>query len=99
MSESRSGRRRMTLIVIAGVCAIAVFLLAALTTSIFQRKQEAKNPYVRLVEVNEDTTNPAAWGVNWAREYQDCKQTADVTKRASAVPKRCRPKRRPPVHG
>ena len=40
----------------------SVFLLAALLTSIFQRKQEAKNPYVRLVEVNEETTDPGRLG-------------------------------------
>ena len=33
---------------------------------------------MRLVEVNEETTDPAAWGVNWAREYDDYKRTAEV---------------------
>jgi len=67
------------LIGIAVVCAALVFLLAGLLTSIIERKQEAKNPYVRLVEVSEETTDPAAWGVNWAREYDDYKRTAEVT--------------------
>src|SRR3954471_1739240 len=82
MSGSRSGldRRRVTIFAaIAGVCALAVFLLGALLTSVFQRKQEAKNPYVRLVEVREETTDPAAWGINWAREYEDYKRTAEVS--------------------
>ena len=55
-----------------------MFLIAGLLTSIFERKQEAKNPYVRLVEVNEETTDPAAWGVNWPREYDDYQRTAEV---------------------
>jgi len=83
MSDSRSGldRRRVTVYaLIAGICAVAVFLVAGLLTSIFQRKQEAKNPYVRLVEVKEETTDPAAWGINWAREYDDYKRTAEVTR-------------------
>src|SRR3954471_1687876 len=82
MSGSRSGldRRRVTIFAaIAGVCALAVFLIAGLLTSVFQRKQEAKNPYVRLVEVREETTDPAAWGINWAREYEDYKRTAEVS--------------------
>ena len=58
----------------------ADFLAAGLLTSVFERKQEAKNPYVRLVEVSEDTTDPSAWGVNWAREYDDYKRTSEVTK-------------------
>src|SRR4029453_13197465 len=83
MNESRANdnRRRMgVLVAIAAICALLVFLVAGLLTSIFQRKQEAKNPYVRLVEVSEETTDPAAWGVNWAREYDDYKRTADVTR-------------------
>ena len=82
MSDSRSGldRRRLAIFAgIAGACAVAVFLLGALLTSIVQRKQEAKNPYVRLVEVREETTDPAAWGINWAREYDDYKRTAEAT--------------------
>src|SRR4029078_958650 len=83
MSDSRSGldRRRVTVYaLIAGICAVAVFLVAGLLTFIFPREQEAKNPVLRLVEVKEETTDPAAWGINWAREYDDYKRTAEVTK-------------------
>ena len=82
MTESPTPRRRPAamLIMIALICAVLVFIVAALLTSIFDRKQEAKNPYVRLVEVNEETTDPAAWGVNWPRAFDDYKRTAEVTK-------------------
>src|SRR5688500_11571489 len=83
MNESRAtgSRRRIgVLVAIAAVCAVLMFLVAGLLTSIFERKQEGRNPYVRLVEVGEETTDPAAWGVNWAREYDDYKRTADVTR-------------------
>jgi nitrite reductase (cytochrome c-552) len=62
------------------LCAIAVFLVLALLMNIFERKQEARNPYVRLVEVSEETTSPEPWGMNWAREYDDYKRTVDVTR-------------------
>src|SRR5262245_22944462 len=61
-------------------CAALVFLVTALLMNIFQRKQEAKNPYVRLVEVTEETTDPAPWGTNWSREYDDYQRTSDPTK-------------------
>src|SRR5262245_23626233 len=83
MSEGQreSGRRTAgLLIVIAVTCALMVFLVAGLLTSIFQRKQEARNPYVRLVEVSEETTDPAAWGVNWARQFDAYRRTAETTK-------------------
>src|SRR4051794_34718296 len=80
-SQRTTGRRKAGILVaIAVVCALLVFLVTGLLTSIFERKQEARNPYVRLVEVNEDTTDPAAWGVNWAREYDDYKRTSESTK-------------------
>src|SRR6188474_1827978 len=81
MSESRSGSRRTTwLLAITAISAVMVFLVVALLMSIFERKQEARNPYVRLVEVNEETTDPSAWGTNWAREYDDYKRTAEASR-------------------
>jgi nitrite reductase (cytochrome c-552) len=77
--QSKTRRRVLTLAVVAA-CAVAVFLIAGLLTSIFERKQEAKNPYVRLVEVREETTDPAAWGVNWPREFDAYKRTAEITR-------------------
>jgi nitrite reductase (cytochrome c-552) len=78
-SPANARRRRASLIAIAAVCAVLVFLAGALLTSIFERKQEARNPYVRLVEVSEETTDPAAWGVNWSRQYNDYRRTAEST--------------------
>ena len=73
-------RPLLGLAAVAGVFAVLVFLITGLLMSIFQRKQEARNPYVRLVEVSEDTTDPAAWGVNWSREYDDYLRTAEITR-------------------
>src|SRR6188472_4312332 len=83
MSESQgeSGRRKaVLLVVIALACAALVFLVAGLLTSIVQRKQEARNPFVRLVEVTEETTDPAPWGVNWSRQYDAYRRTAESTR-------------------
>ena len=79
-SSTHRPRRAGWLVALAAGVAVAVFVIAGLLTSIFERKQEAKNPYVRLVEVNEETTDPAAWGVNWSREYSDYLRTAESTK-------------------
>jgi len=55
-------------------------LTTALLTTIFQHKQEAKNPYIRFVNVTEETTDPAPWGVNWPREYDTYKMTSTTTR-------------------
>ena len=71
----------MAIFVLAAIaCAGVAFVAAALLTNIFERKQEARNPYVRLVEVNEETTDPAPWGMNWPREYDAYKRTVDATR-------------------
>ncbi len=65
---------------IALVTAIVTALVAALLVNIFQRKQEAKNPYIRFVNVTENTSNPAEWAKNWPREYDSYIKTADSTR-------------------
>src|SRR3989338_3293236 len=66
----------LVVIVIAG----AVAAVAALLTNITERKNEAKNRYVRLVEVTEDDTDPARWGINWPKQYESYLLTSLPTK-------------------
>ena len=47
--------------------ALATVTVVALLVNIFERKVETRNPYVRLVEVTEETTDPAVWGKNWPK--------------------------------
>jgi nitrite reductase (cytochrome c-552) len=63
-----------------GIAAVASFGMAALLTNIFHRKQEAKNPYLRLVEITEETTDPAPWGTNWPRQLAGYRRTTEVTR-------------------
>ena len=64
----------------AAVAAAASFGLALLVTTMFHRKNEARNPYVRLVEVTDNTTDPAQWGKNWPRQHDAYLRTVDVTR-------------------
>ncbi|WP_372795651.1 ammonia-forming cytochrome c nitrite reductase subunit c552 [Pontiella sp.] len=77
--EKKQGSAGM-LIGLIVVAAIASGLIVALLMNISARKAEAKNPYVRLVEVDEDTTDPAVWGKNWPKQYDSYKRTALATK-------------------
>ena len=62
------------------VVAVATAAVTALLMNVFERKAEAKQPYVRLVEVNEDTTDPSVWGTNWPRQYDSYQRTALATR-------------------
>ena len=54
--ESRPRRQMIAIVVLA---AIAVFALVALLINIFERKQEARNPFYRVVELNDTIDDPA----------------------------------------
>ena len=45
--------------------------------NIFERKQEARNPFYRVVELTDDMEDPAAWGKNFPLQYDDYKRTVD----------------------
>ena len=55
------------MILAAGGAALATILLV----SIFERKQEARNPFFRVVELTADTEDPAVWGKNFPMQYDD----------------------------
>ena len=73
-------RGRAPYIALTLVVAIISAATAALLTDIFQKKVEQRNPYVRVVEVGEDDTDPAKWGRNWPMQYDGYKRTALPTK-------------------
>ncbi len=54
--------------------------VTALLINVSERKAEARIPFVRLVEVGEDSTDPAVWGTNWPKQYDTYKRTAEHTK-------------------
>ena len=60
--------------------AVATALVTALLMNIYERKSEEKNPYIRLVEVSEDDTDPKKWGVNWPRQFESYQLTALATR-------------------
>ncbi len=62
------------------VTAAATILVAALLMNIRERKDEAKSRYVRVVEVDEDTVDPAVWGKNWPKQYESYLLTSLPTK-------------------
>jgi len=76
MERSRS----WLLIVLAllGAGGVTVLLLALLT-NVFERKQEARQPFVRVVEVTESTMDPKVWGQNWPLQYDSYLKTSLAT--------------------
>ncbi len=67
---------RWKLIAIAASAAFITVLVALLLVNIFERKQEARQTYVPIVNLTEDTVEPAEWGKNFPHEYDGFRLTA-----------------------
>lgn len=72
----------MRFVVVVCVVAVVSGLLLALLLNIYQRKQEAKNPWLQIVRVDSDTTDPAPWGKNFPREFDGYNRTMEATRTA-----------------
>ncbi len=67
------------LLTVLGVAVITA-LATGLLMNIAEHKQEAKSTFVKLVEVDEDTTDPAVWGTNFPKQYDSYQRTAVATR-------------------
>jgi nitrite reductase (cytochrome c-552) len=76
-APSATPSRRMLLLVVA-LAALATIAIAALLVNIFERKQEAKNPFYRVVELNDTIDDPAVWGKNFPMQYDLYLRTVDM---------------------
>ena len=60
-----------------GAATLVTLVAVALLVNIFERKQEAKNPFFRVVELTDDTEDPVVWGKNFPLQYDAYKRTSD----------------------
>ena len=72
-----STRRFTTPTLIAVLAAVLVIGATALLVNIFQRQQEARSPFYRVVELNDETVDPAVWGKNFPLQYDGYRRTVD----------------------
>jgi nitrite reductase (cytochrome c-552) len=74
---SRQKRRGLRFWVVVALAFGATAFGLGLLVTIFQRKQEARNPFFRVVELTDDTIDPATWGKNFPLQYDDYLKTTD----------------------
>jgi nitrite reductase (cytochrome c-552) len=68
---------RGTVLAIAAAAGLAAAAITALLVNIVERKQEARNPFFRVVELADDTVDPAVWGKNFPLQYDAYLRTVD----------------------
>ena len=72
-------RKRWVPIVVLLFVAVVAAGLTWLLTNIFQHKEEARNPFTKVVELDDSTYDPAVWGKNFPIQYEQYKKTAEDT--------------------
>ncbi len=80
MTESRNDVprfRRGPVLAIGLAAAVAAAAIIALLVNIFERKQEARNPFFSVVALSDETEDPAVWGKNFPLQYDDYLRTID----------------------
>jgi len=80
MRTKQLGMSLITVILTVLIVAALTAAVTALLMNVSDRKAEATKPYVRVVEVTEDTTDPAEWGKNWPKQYESYLLTAQATR-------------------
>jgi nitrite reductase (cytochrome c-552) len=78
MTDTSTASSRRLLAWVVGLAALATLAIAALLVNIFERKQEARNPFYRVVELNETIDDPAVWGKNFPMQYDLYLRTVDM---------------------
>jgi nitrite reductase (cytochrome c-552) len=76
-SASQPRRSRMPYLLTVLLTAGLTIGIVALLMNISERKHEAREHYVQLVELTEKTVDPAEWGKNFARQYDGYRRTVD----------------------
>ena len=78
MPAERQGRRTGRIVILAAVASgIVAMVVTALLINILERKQEARNPFYRVVAITDTTVDPAIWGKNFPQQYDSYLRTVD----------------------
>ncbi len=70
-------RRPVLIALIAVLAVLAGAGGVALLVNILERKSEARNPFYRVVTLDDTTTDPAVWGKNFPLQYDGYRRTVD----------------------
>ena len=86
MPPRKNWLRRLLYAAAILVTAVITFGLVALLMNISERKREAQEHFLKVVDLDEDTIDPAVWGQNFPREYDGYKRTADNERSGAGEP-------------
>ena len=68
------------ILVTAGASMLVTAAVVMLLVNIIERKQEGRNPFYRVVDLDDATSDPAVWGKNFPMQYDGYLRTVDQTR-------------------
>ena len=71
------GRPLTVFSILVFLAGFAVVVAMFLVISVFEHKQEARNPFFRVVELTDETEDPAIWGKDFPMQYDGYRRTTD----------------------
>lgn len=88
-ARRRRGLSRTTLILTLAGSTVGTAAVAFVLLQMFEHKQDARTPHVRVIEVSEVSTDSEPWGLNWPHQYDGWRATAgdEFYGGSSAMPK------------
>lgn len=75
-TETAGSIRLILLGLIACAVAVATAGIGYLLVTIFEHKTDARTPWLKVVELDETSVDPAIWGKNWPHHYEQYLETA-----------------------
>ncbi len=74
----KPGKTARKVAILTGMVALAVFVVLGVLVSVFERRQESRQTFFRVVNLTEDTDDPAEWGKNFPLHYTSYRSTVDM---------------------
>ncbi len=70
-------KKSRQLLILFGFSFLIAIIISMLLINIFERKIESRNPFYRVVELDDTIEDPAVWGKNFPFQYDGYRRTVD----------------------
>jgi nitrite reductase (cytochrome c-552) len=69
--------RTQIVMISVAVSTVLALGISALLVNIMERKNEARQTFIKIADINDDEENPAEWGKNFPLQYEGYMKTVD----------------------
>lgn len=80
-TTAKAGKGRRVGIIVAAIAITAVVTAGAtaVLANVIERMSEARDPYTKVVDLDDTVADPAVWGQNFPSQYESYLRTSEMT--------------------